>query len=80
MVGKTRPYSHSEHNQHKYQDQEWILDHYGRGVDLFDRVSEKYTIIPRHYDIPDHVWYNRNRYLYMLERHDKPNGGFIDVA
>ncbi|KAF9212398.1 hypothetical protein BGZ59_006805 [Podila verticillata] len=80
VVGKTQSYSHSEHNQEKYQDREWILDHYRRGVDLFDRVSEKYMIIPRNYDIPDHVRYNRNKYLYMLERYDKPNAGFIDVA
>ncbi|KAG0353517.1 hypothetical protein BG005_007191 [Podila minutissima] len=79
VVEKTRSYSHTEHNQDQYHSQEWILDHYRRGEDLFNREYEQHTLVQRNYDIPDYVRFNRNKYLYMLERYGAPNAGFIDV-
>ncbi|KFH67107.1 hypothetical protein MVEG_07630 [Podila verticillata NRRL 6337] len=79
VVEKTRAYSHTEHNQGQYQQKEWILDHYRRGEDLFNRNYETHTLVQRNYDIPDYVRYNRNKYLYMLERYEAPGAGFIDV-
>ncbi|KAF9315286.1 hypothetical protein BG003_003199 [Podila horticola] len=79
VIEKSQSYSHSEHNQGQYQEKEWILDHYRRGEDLFERASEKVTIIPTNYDIPDYVRYNRKKYIYMLERNGAPDAGFTDV-
>ncbi|KAG0084897.1 hypothetical protein BGZ92_009474 [Podila epicladia] len=79
VIEKSQSYSHSEHNQGQYQEKEWILDHYRRGEDLFERASEEVTIIATNYDIPDYVRYNRRKYLYMLERNGAPNAGFTDV-
>ena len=79
VVEKSKAYSHTEHNQDKYQQKEWILDHYRRGEDLFSRDYEKHTLVQRNYDIPDYVRYNRNKYLYMLQRYQMPNAGFIDA-
>ncbi|KAG0084898.1 hypothetical protein BGZ93_006139 [Podila epicladia] len=79
VVEKSKSYSHTEHNQDQYHTQEWILDHYRRGEDLFNREYEQHTLVQRNYDIPDYVRFNRNKYLYMLERYGAPNAGFIDV-
>lgn len=78
VVAKSKAYSHTEHNQDMYQQKEWILDHYRRGEDLFNRNYETHTLVERNYDIPDYVRYNRNKYLYMLQRYQKPDAGFID--
>ncbi|KAF8931167.1 hypothetical protein BGZ52_013207 [Haplosporangium bisporale] len=80
VIEKSQSYSHSEHNQGQYQEEGWILDHYRNGVDLFERESEVVTIVQKNFDIPDYVRYNRHKYLYMLERYDAPNSGFVDVA
>ncbi|KAF9391348.1 hypothetical protein CPB97_006844 [Podila verticillata] len=80
VIEKAQSYSHQDHNRDKYQSQEWILDHYRRGEDLFDRQSETFTLIPRNYDIPDHVRFNRHKYRYMLERYQALNAGFVDVT
>ncbi|KAG0014913.1 hypothetical protein BGZ81_000192 [Podila clonocystis] len=79
VVEKTQSYSHTEHNHEQFHSQEWILDHYRGGEDLFNREYEKHTLVQRNYDIPDYVRFNRNKYSYMLERYGVPNAGFIDV-
>ncbi|KAG0333926.1 hypothetical protein BG000_008783 [Podila horticola] len=70
VAEKMQSYSHTEHNQDQYHSQEWILDHYRRGEDLFSRDYEQHTLVQRNYDIPDYVRFNRNKYSYLLERYD----------
>ncbi|KAF9381215.1 hypothetical protein CPB97_007894 [Podila verticillata] len=36
-VDKMKSYSHTEHNDLKFQTQEWIIDYVNRGIDLFER-------------------------------------------
>ncbi|KAF9403000.1 hypothetical protein BGZ94_004745 [Podila epigama] len=79
VIQKMKSYSHTEHNQAQYETIDWILDHYRRGIDLFERPSDEITVVPENSDIPDYIRFNRNKYVYMLHRYNAPNAGFLDV-
>ncbi|KAG0347150.1 hypothetical protein BG004_008371 [Podila humilis] len=80
VVEKTKSYSHTDHNQPRFQEQDWILRHFRQGIDMFERPSEVYTHIVENFDIPNHVRFNRKKYLHMVERYHQPDAGFIDVV
>ncbi|GJJ76016.1 beta-1,4-mannosyl-glycoprotein beta-1,4-N-acetylglucosaminyltransferase [Entomortierella parvispora] len=79
IISKVEAYSHQEHNNEKYKTRQWILDAIKEGRDLFERPVDQFVYVPDNNDIPVYVSENREKYSYMLSRHNKSNAGFLDV-
>ncbi|KAG0374219.1 hypothetical protein BGX24_010674 [Mortierella sp. AD032] len=71
--------SHLEFNTQKFTSKEWIITRAKIGGDLFQRFVERLAYLPENSDVPDYVNANRERFQYLLDIHDKPNAGFLDV-
>ncbi|KAK3826113.1 MAG: glycosyltransferase family 17-domain-containing protein [Benniella sp.] len=79
VLSKVEAYSHLEHNQAQFKTRKWILNQFSKGLDLFDRQSEKYEHITNNQDLPAYVKANQEKFSYMLHRWEKPDAGFTDV-
>lgn len=78
-VDKMKSYSHTEHNDPKYQTQEWIIDHVNRGIDLFERSWVSYKYLENNFDMPGYIRRNKNKFMFMLDRYGKRDARFVDV-
>jgi hypothetical protein len=76
---KMASYSHIEHNQAKFHSREHILDRYRYGKDLFDRPNEEYVYVKDNNDFPELVKLQSQRFMYMINRSNLANVGFIDA-
>ena len=79
VLSKVEAYSHLEHNQEQFKTRKWILNQFSKGLDLFDRQSEKYEHIVNNQDLPAYIKANQEKFSYMLNRWEKPDAGFTDV-
>ncbi|KAG0042182.1 hypothetical protein BGZ83_000795 [Gryganskiella cystojenkinii] len=79
IVSKVEAYSHQEHNHPQYKTRKWILDAVKEGRDLFERDYDQFEYVKNNKDVPIYVAQNREKYSYMLQRHNLPNAGFLDV-
>ncbi|KAF9978106.1 hypothetical protein BGZ73_003678 [Actinomortierella ambigua] len=76
---KAKSYSHGEHGQDVFMQEQWIVQHVREGKDLFDRVEQKYDYVVNNEDLPEYINIHRDRFAYLLDRKGKPNAGFSDV-
>jgi beta-1,4-mannosyl-glycoprotein beta-1,4-N-acetylglucosaminyltransferase len=78
MINKAQSYSHTEHNNAKYLNKQWIIHHVRNGNDLFDRKNQKYALVSNNQDIPKFILNNKERFSYLLNRTDE-KAGFLDA-
>ncbi|KAF9906204.1 hypothetical protein BX616_000787 [Lobosporangium transversale] len=79
VITKVESYSHSEHNQPKYKERQWILERYSQGLDLFERDWDRFEYVANNKDLPKFILDNPKRFEYMTSRKGKANAGFVDV-
>lgn len=79
VLSKVEAYSHQEHNNDKYKTRAWILDAIKEGRDLFERQYDTFDYVPNNQDLPAYVSENKEKFSYMLLRHNQSNAGFLDV-
>ncbi|KAG0313686.1 hypothetical protein BGZ97_009993 [Linnemannia gamsii] len=79
IIYKLQSSSHLEFNTKKFTSKEWIITRAKIGGDLFQRWVERMTYLPGNRDVPEYVDADRDRFEYLLDIHDKPNAGFLDV-
>ncbi|KAF9909812.1 hypothetical protein EC991_007983 [Linnemannia zychae] len=79
VIYKLQSSSHLEFNNEKFTSKKWIITRAKIGGDLFQRFVERLTYLPDNHDVPEYVNANRERFQYLLDIHDKPNAGFLDV-
>ncbi|KAG0255303.1 hypothetical protein DFQ27_006315 [Actinomortierella ambigua] len=78
VKSKAASYSHTEHNQATYMNNDWIIQHFQQGRDLFDR-PETYVYRGPPTDIPQYVADHPEKYAYLTRRYKDPKAAFRDV-
>ncbi|KAF9158145.1 hypothetical protein DFQ26_007939 [Actinomortierella ambigua] len=76
---KAGSYSHAEHSQQTFMQDEWIIDHVREGKDLFDRAGQEYAYVVNNEDLPEYINIHRDRFAYLLDRKGKANAGFTNI-
>lgn len=82
FIDKMRSFSHSELNKPQFATGSHVKEKVCKGLDLFNRISLKYTyyVLPRsRVDMPSYVRNNSDRFSYMIDR-KPPKCGFVDTG
>ncbi|KAM3077442.1 hypothetical protein ACMFMG_006785 [Clarireedia jacksonii] len=79
MLNKMASFSHTNWNKEAFRDEERMVDRVRKGLDLWDRKSEKYEILVGNKDVPPWVAENKERFGYLLDRQGE-DAGFVDYV
>ncbi|KAG0254167.1 hypothetical protein DFQ27_007008 [Actinomortierella ambigua] len=78
VKNKAASYSHADHNQATFMNNDWIIQHFQQGKDLFDR-SSTYVYKGPPTDMPQYVADHPEKYAYLTRRYKDPIAAFTDI-
>ncbi|KAF9153660.1 hypothetical protein DFQ26_000503, partial [Actinomortierella ambigua] len=68
----------ANHNQATFMNNDWIIQHFQQGKDLFDR-SSTYVYKGPPTDMPQYVADHPEKYAYLTRRYKDPIAAFTDI-